>query len=391
LSIPRHLFDETEELSTLIQELVRLIGSKGLILVIGVTEGSTIITLDMSNSDALLLADHFLKGNLRQLRIISVTLMDLPPELPKCVPTIYDGWTSNNEAETLWGFSSDAQFAVAAGAGVTVWKCESGEVLSTWKEKAWVMAIAFGPGDLMATGLDDGQIRLSEWKDQNLLRIFATSRPVSAIAFSPDGKRLASASEDRRIQLWDIESGNSLGEEFAHSDRIASIVWHPDGSQLYSAGWDRTIRAWDVSPTGKIKPRLIAQETMLPGGIANIQTMKISGNGALLASTDKDYSVYLRDAGSLEALVLMRPFPETIDDIAFSPDSRILAVTSGHTVRFFEPSGSAIGNIEAETGIEAIAFTADGGCVFVSNPDRERADTAGQKVATTRYSHSSQQ
>src|SRR3954451_1323745 len=68
---------------------------------------------------------------------------------------------------------------------------------------------------------------------------------VTYLAFSPDGKTLASASHDRTIRLWDVATATQKATLIGHTDWIESLAFSPDGKTLASAGFDRTIRLWD--------------------------------------------------------------------------------------------------------------------------------------------------
>ena len=68
------------------------------------------------------------------------------------------------------------------------------------------------------------------------------------MAFSPDGKRLASASYDRTVKVWDATSGQETLTLKGHTGYPQSVAFSPDGKRLASASWDRTVKLWDVTP-----------------------------------------------------------------------------------------------------------------------------------------------
>src|SRR5262249_32780504 len=74
------------------------------------------------------------------------------------------------------------------------------------------------------------------------------SRPVESVAFSPDGKLLASASDDQTVRLWDVARHQPGEALHSHSDLVFSVAFSPDGKLLASASSDQTVRLWDVDP-----------------------------------------------------------------------------------------------------------------------------------------------
>ena len=95
--------------------------------------------------------------------------------------------------------------------------------------------------------LERGQ--LSHWPRLEMT-IHGHERIVLSVAFSPDGRRIASASRDRTIRVWDATTGEIVAGPFTgHTDRVTSVAFSPDGQCIASASQDHTIRVWD-STTG---------------------------------------------------------------------------------------------------------------------------------------------
>ena len=103
-------------------------------------------------------------------------------------------------------------------------------------------AIAFSPDGKLLASANDRTVRL--WNVET--GQFQTVKGgVASVAFSPDGKLLASASNDRTVRLWNVETGQTQAVLEGHSDGVASVAFSPDGKLLASGSYDGTIRFWE--------------------------------------------------------------------------------------------------------------------------------------------------
>ena len=113
-----------------------------------------------------------------------------------------------------------------------------------------VSALAFSPdGEWLASASFDRTVELSDSTTGELRpHLDLHTGNVECVAFSPDGRRLASGGEDRTVRVWDATTGREVLGLRGHTDQCGCVAFSPDGRRLASASTDGTIRLWDATP-----------------------------------------------------------------------------------------------------------------------------------------------
>ncbi len=221
----------------------------------------------------------------------------------------------------------------------------------------FVDSVVFSPdGKLVASASWDKTIKL--WNvetGKEIKSLIGHTSLVGSIAFSPDGKNLASESLDNSIKLWNVETGKEVKSFAGYNESFHSIAFSPDGKILASGSSDKTVKLWDVETGEEIKS--------LKGHTSEVWTVAFSPDRKLLASGSHDNIIKLWNSMTGEEAKSLIGHTDSIRSIAFSPDGKTLASGSDdNSIKLWNVAkGEEIKSLNGHNGrVESVSFSPDG-------------------------------
>ncbi|MGO8789489.1 MAG: hypothetical protein ACLQVL_19165 [Terriglobia bacterium] len=258
--------------------------------------------------------------------------------------------------------------------------------LPVMEHRDHVLSVAWSPdGKRLATASADNTAKIWDADSgKELLTLGGHRDIVWSVAWSPDGTRLLTGSEDRTAKVWDVASGRVLLTLNGCGDSVQGVAWSPDAKRLATASRDNTARVWDAD-SGKL---LIT----LSGHTDYVWSVAWSPDGKRLATASWDGTTKVWDATSGKPLVTLRGINARLFSVAWSRDGRRLAVANEeHIAEVWDPgSGKEIMSLTGHKGfVLSVAWSPDGTRLATGSVDREAKvwDAASGSVLQTLSGH----
>jgi WD40 repeat protein len=282
-------------------------------------------------------------------------------------------------------FSADGKLLASGGRDrtVKVWDATNGKEIKTFSGLPWsVRSVAFlSDGRIAATSGKwdktkkawEGEIRIFDLKSGKTTSLKGHSYTIDSLALSPDGKQLASASEDETALIWDLGAGKVLRTLKGHSDAVLNVAFSKDGSKVATAGKDKTVRIWDVAsgkdlltlknpppvPEKKAQPDSKKKEDKKEEKKEEKKAEKAKEKKAKEA---KDKGKAAKDKG--KEAKKEPPLDPTRDMtcVSFSPaGDRVAASNLDGTIKVWDiAKGKEVLNIKTGDGLWSVAYSPDG-------------------------------
>ena len=278
------------------------------------------------------------------------------------------------------------RFATGGWGGLArVWDRESGQVLQTLKhEGEYVNAVAFSPdGRFLATGSSDAAGYIQVWDittGKHLQVIAGHDDEVLSLAYSKDGSRLLSSSYDKTARLWDTQTGKEVRKFSGHTWWVWSAAFSPDEQHIVTAGHDGTAIVWDVSTDNRTPP--------FTGHHGPVFSAAFSPDGQQVVSAGHDRRVLVWSpeevqpidyknlaAGADVVPPRFRSFEghtDAVRSVGFSPDgSLLLSSSQDNSVRVWDyATGQGMKTFRGHGGrVQAAVFLSDGKRILSASQD----------------------
>ena len=212
-----------------------------------------------------------------------------------------------------------------------------------------VNSVSFSPdGKALASGSDDGTVKLWNVAERETIgTLEGHADSVRTVAFSPDGRTLASGSWDGTVKLWNAATNDVIGT--LRHDHVTSVSYSPDGGVLASGSWDGTVKLWDVAKNSTIATLRHDQVT----------SVLYSPDGSTLATTSRDGTVKLWNVATNSTTATLQNSRGAT--LSYSPDGRTLTTASSDgTIKVWDAATNSTIHTLQHRRVTSVSYAPDG-------------------------------
>ncbi|KAL5526090.1 hypothetical protein ACEPAG_7428 [Sanghuangporus baumii] len=281
-------------------------------------------------------------------------------------------------------FSADVKRVVLAGYGISIWDVDSGQRI--WGpfegHTTWITSVIFTPDGKRVISASKDSIRI--WDVDGSTEIAsggfeAHTDTIRSVAYSADGKRIVSGSDDNTIRVWDADSGKHLTGPFkGHTDGVLSVSFSPDGKRVLSGSEDGTIRIWNAESgellAGPFEAHVEGAGCTRTGDDGEhstethrcpVYSVAFSPNGKHLVSPSCNNTICIRNADS--GRLVLGPFKGhtgRVNSVGYSPDGkRVVSGSRNTTICIWDADSGklVLDPLEGHTApVLSVAFSPNG-------------------------------
>jgi len=265
-------------------------------------------------------------------------------------------------------FSGESLAIGSSNGEICLFKGQEGQGRSICKGHThWVRSIAFSPdGHKFASGSDDQTVKIWDIKTSKFLSTLeGHSSCVRSVTFSDDGKLLASGSEDGTVKIWNVDASEYLKTLTGHVGKVWSVAFSPVGQLLASGGEDNTIKIWEVHKGDCLKT--------LTGHENWVRSVAFSTDGRRIVSGGDDNTVKIWDVRTGKCRMTLLGHENWVRSVAFSPDGQqIVSAGDDNTVRIWDAQTGQCQNVlyGHDNRVWSVAFSLDGRRIASGSDDQ---------------------
>ncbi|MCB9751450.1 MAG: protein kinase [Myxococcales bacterium] len=236
--------------------------------------------------------------------------------------------------------------------------------LTLHKAEVWALALSPDGARLVTASVDD-TTRLWDARTGELLIDLPHDEPIRALAYSPDGGHIAGGGVDGGVWVWDARTGAPVATFAGHERVVYRVAYAPDSSRVATASADKTARVWDARTGDRL--------ATLRGHADEVFTLAFSPDSRRVATGSFDKTARIWDAATGDSIATLRGHEHRVSALAYSPDgARLVSASWDKTARLWDAATGAslraLGGHENE--LVSVEFSPDGAHVATASFDK---------------------